>query len=179
MNVTIKFKAPVADEIRAGMSIPPFFAKEGSYVDSPAYVNGVAASENPAYAGYGKSVYATNVPGWGSLPGLKPMANTTARFAWFERAVDAAADAHATADAAGKAAVEALTDPTPEEAAAAYAAAYETAFETANEGVTFEITTADEQLYWLQFGDALAADGFTVTVEATEGAEADSGNGEG
>lgn len=163
-NVTIKFVAPAEDAIRPGMSIPPYFAPENSYVDSNAFVNGVPASVDPEYAGYGKSVYATNVAGWGYLPGLKPLANTTTRFAWFARAVDVAAAATITADAAGKAAVAALDDPTEEEALAAYTSAYNTAFTAANVGVTFSITTADEEIYWLQMGDALAVDGFTVTI---------------
>lgn len=165
-NVTIKFVAPVEDAIRPGMNIPPYFTADNSYVDSKAYVDGVPASKDPEYAGYGKSVYATNVTGWGALPGLKPLETNTTRFAWFARAVEVAAAAAVTADAAGKAAVAALTDPTPEEAEAAYAAAYNTAFGTANTGVTFAIDTADEEIYWLQMGDALAADGFTVTIAA-------------
>ena len=130
-QVTIKFNGFNTDEQRQAMSIFSQYTPDGSYVDSQAFVEGLTLDSTEIY---GKSIYATNVEGWGELFGLIPMANTTARFAWFERAIKS----YVAAEAAGD----------------------------ADEGVTFEITTSDEELYWLQMADNMKD--FTVTVEEVE-----------
>lgn len=75
-----------------------YFTKSGT-----TYVP-VAASEGEApvwagdtyYLGTGKSVYANNVDGRGYLEGLRPLANTTTPFAYFERAIIIANEAAAS-----------------------------------------------------------------------------------
>lgn len=96
-SVTIKFVGPASgDIVRKGMSIPRYFAPQNSYVDSPVYMEGFDPTADGNYAegeAYGKSIYATNVDGWGNFPGLAPMASTTTKFAQFERAVLVAIEA--------------------------------------------------------------------------------------
>ena len=96
IQVQIIFKGPVIDIERKGMEIARYFSPDNSYIDSAVYTAGY---ENADGVGdgekYGKSIYATNVDGWGYLPGLLPMASTTTKFAQFERAVIAAFDAKA------------------------------------------------------------------------------------
>lgn len=79
-QATIKYVGLPVDDIRPGMPIPAIFLPNDSYVDTTAYVDGHPDD-------YGKSIYATNVNGWGGLPGLLPMASTPTKFAWFEMAV--------------------------------------------------------------------------------------------
>lgn len=79
-QATIKYVGLPVDEVRLGMSIPAIFEPTGSYVDSDAYVNGHPDN-------YGKSIYATNVHGWGELYGLLPLASTPIKLAYFEMAV--------------------------------------------------------------------------------------------
>lgn len=90
-NVTIIYTGPVVDEVRKGEEIARIFAPNGSYVDSPVFTEGYPNDNKVGdRQSYGKSIYATNVDGWGKAHGLKPMASTTTRFAQFERAVQAA-----------------------------------------------------------------------------------------
>lgn len=99
MNVTIKYTGSVLleaaiDEMRSNAcSIAPVFAPTGGYTNTPVFTEGYPVDAADAAKKYGKSVYATNVYGWGQLPGLPPMANTTIPFAQFERAVLSAAEA--------------------------------------------------------------------------------------
>lgn len=90
-NVTIIYTGLVGDEIRKGMEIARYFYPRNSYVDSPVYTEGF---ENKDQLGdkesYGKSIYATNVEGFGELPGLAPMFSNCTKFAEFERAYLAA-----------------------------------------------------------------------------------------
>lgn len=95
MKVKIIYNGPTADIIRNGMEIARIFYPQSSYVDSPVYTQGHPVDAGDADKDYGKSIYATNVDGWGHLPGLLPMANTTTKFAQFERAVAEAAAAKA------------------------------------------------------------------------------------
>lgn len=88
-TITIKYNGPVVDIVRNGMEIARIFYPESSYIDSDVFENGHEDD-------YGKSIYATNVDGWGNLPGLLPMAHTTVPFAQFERAVAVAAAAKAS-----------------------------------------------------------------------------------
>lgn len=93
-TVKIIYTGPAVEADRQGQSIYRMFVPDNSYVDGKAYTEGYT---NPGSVGdgnsYGKSIYATNVDGWGSLPGLLPMASTTVKFAEFERAVLAAYEA--------------------------------------------------------------------------------------
>lgn len=97
INVKIVYTGPVVDAVRNGMEIARYFAPQNSYIDSPVYTDGY---ENKDGVGdgesYGKSIYATNVEGWGKLAGLLPMASNTGKFAQYERAALAAAEAEKT-----------------------------------------------------------------------------------
>lgn len=89
-TVLIKYVGPSVEIERRGMEIARYFAPQNSYVDSPVYMEGFDPTKEGNYAkgeAYGKSIYATNVDGWGELKGLAPMASTTTKFAQFERAV--------------------------------------------------------------------------------------------
>lgn len=87
-TVKIVYTGLVVDEIRPGMNIPRVFLPTSSYIDTPVFTQGY---ENKDGVGdgqsYGKSIYATNVDGWGKLFGLLPMASATGKFAQFERAI--------------------------------------------------------------------------------------------
>lgn len=90
-QVTIIYNGPAQDIEREGQSICPLFVPAGSYVDSKVYKEGLSAEatvdEQAVDVSYGKSIYATNVEGWGSLPGLLPIASAPIKFAYFERAI--------------------------------------------------------------------------------------------
>ena len=87
-DVTIKYVGLPVDPVRQGMQIPAIFTPTASYVDSPVYTHGYPTDEtDPAEMEYGKSIYATNVEGWGKLFGLLPMASTPTKFAYFEMAI--------------------------------------------------------------------------------------------
>lgn len=79
-QATIKYVGLPIEDVRQGMNIPAIFEPTGSYVDSNVYVNGHPDD-------YGKSIYATNVKGWGELYGLLPLASTPIKLAYFEMAV--------------------------------------------------------------------------------------------
>ena len=99
--VQIIYKGPVVDIERRGLAIARFFEPNNSYVDTPVFTEGYANADEVGDKGtYGKSIYATNVEGFGDLAGLLPMASTTTRFAQFERAViaKAVADKDGTAN---------------------------------------------------------------------------------
>lgn len=102
IQVKIIYTGPIADEMPIGgplkdefegMNIPRLFAPTNSYIDSPVYTEGYEVGAEAADKKYGKSIYATNVDGWGWLPGLLPMASTTVKFAQYERAAMAAFEA--------------------------------------------------------------------------------------
>ena len=96
MSVAVKiiYTGPIVDEIRNGAQIARYFFPQNSYVDTPVFTKGY---ENKDGVGdgesYGKSIYATNVEGWGSANGLLPSASATNKFVQFERAALAAAEA--------------------------------------------------------------------------------------
>ena len=94
-SILIKYVGQTVELERRGMEIARYFAPQNSYVDSPIYTHGSEGLIDEATGiadedQYGRSIYATNVDGWGTLPGLLPMAHTTTKFAQFERAVIAA-----------------------------------------------------------------------------------------
>lgn len=94
VTILIKYVGRATEDVRRGMNICRVFLPNNSYVDSPVYTDGYAnADEVGDGNSYGKSIYATNVNGWGTLPGLVPMASTTVKFAEFQRAVNVAIEA--------------------------------------------------------------------------------------
>ena len=94
VNVKIVYTGPIVDDVRAGEQIARYFAPNNSYVDTPVFTQGYANEDAVGDKNsYGKSIYATNVDGWGSCPGLLPNASFTGKFAQFERAKMAAAEA--------------------------------------------------------------------------------------
>ena len=68
-TVKITYTPPVAPEERDPLSICPVFNPDNSYVDSQAYTEGHEED-------YGKSVFATNIKGWGSHEVPEPYAST-------------------------------------------------------------------------------------------------------
>lgn len=96
ITVKIIYTGSVVDDVRDGAQIARYFAPTNSYVDTPVFTDGYANADAVGDKGtYGKSIYATNVEGWGKLVGLLPMASTTVKFAQYERAALAAAEAQA------------------------------------------------------------------------------------
>lgn len=87
-TVKIIYTGTVADIVRAGSNISRIFVPANSYVDSAVFVEGYANASSVGDKGtYGKSIYATNVDGFGTLEGLTPMASTTVKFAEFQQAI--------------------------------------------------------------------------------------------
>lgn len=94
VNVQIIYNGPIVDEIRKGGEIARYFSPDNSYVDTPVFTEGYENTEEVGDGeSYGKSIYATNVDGWGKLAGLIPMASFNGKMAQYERAVFAAKDA--------------------------------------------------------------------------------------
>lgn len=93
-TITIIYTGPIVEDIRKGMEIARYFEPTNSYVDSPVFTDGYA---NESAVGdkktYEKSIYATNVEGWGQLDGILPTASASVKLAQYERAVLAAAEA--------------------------------------------------------------------------------------
>lgn len=99
-TVQIIYTGRVVEPDRKGADIARIFVPNNSYVDTPVFTDGYENADQVGDKGtYGKSIYATNVDGWGQLFGLLPMASTTTKFAQYERAVLAAADAKAAGTA--------------------------------------------------------------------------------
>ena len=57
--------------------IPRIFCPANSYIDLPAYTEGIPADADEESRVAGKSVYATNVDGWGSIDVSEPFASTS------------------------------------------------------------------------------------------------------
>lgn len=135
MEIKIQYVGPVADIVREGMNIPRTFVPDNSYIDTPVFTEGY---ENADGVGdgepYGKSIYATNVDGLGTAPGLLPMNSTTVKFAQFERAVMVAAEAKEKGETD-----EGIT-------------------------FTIEDGDYEEQIYWEQMCRNMAARGFYAKV---------------
>ena len=70
VNVKIIYTGAIVDEIRNGAEIARYFLPNNSYVDTPVFTKGYANEEGVGDGkSYGKSIYATNVEGWGSVNG--------------------------------------------------------------------------------------------------------------
>lgn len=82
-TVTIIYNRVAPEVTPEGSPIARIFVPDDSYIDSDVFVEGHGDD-------YGKSIYATNVDGLGTVPGLLPMASTTRKFAEFELAVKSA-----------------------------------------------------------------------------------------
>ena len=98
MSVAVKiiYTGAKFDEIRQGEQIARYFAPNNSYVDTPVFTKGYDNADSVGDGeSYGRSIYATNVDGWGNCPGLIPDATTTNKFTEFEMAKRAAAKAKA------------------------------------------------------------------------------------
>lgn len=94
IQVQIIYTGVLVDEIRKGAEIARYFAPNNSYVDTPVFTDGYP-NEGGVGDGnaYGKSIYATNVDGWGKLPGILPIASASVKLAQYERAIFAAKEA--------------------------------------------------------------------------------------
>lgn len=96
VTVKIIYTGAIVEDVRAGEQIARYFAPMNSYVDTDVMVKGYAnANQVGDKETYGKSIYATNVDGWGTLPGLLPNATTVDKITEFELAKKAAAKATA------------------------------------------------------------------------------------
>lgn len=75
-TITITYKG-VEKEIE-GKVVPicRYFSPDNSYIDTPVFKEGYPQDADAADKNYGKSVYATNVEGWGEL-GTKDPYDTT------------------------------------------------------------------------------------------------------
>lgn len=96
MSVAVKiiYTGAIVDEVRDGAQIARYFAPQNSYVDTPVFTDGYANEDAVGDKNsYGKSIYATNVDGWGTANGILPSASATNKFVQFERAKLAAAAA--------------------------------------------------------------------------------------
>lgn len=72
-KITITYADITRDPERIVAPICRVFTPDNSYIDSDVYVIGLPG-------GYGPSVYATNVKGWGELPIPEPYASTSIPF---------------------------------------------------------------------------------------------------
>lgn len=75
-TVTITYTAPATEEVQVAMPIASIFAPRGSYVDSAVMVEGGPIREDEENI-YDKSIYATNVDGWGEIDVKEPFATTS------------------------------------------------------------------------------------------------------
>lgn len=150
-KVTIQYTGPAVDNMFENMTstICDIFQPQNGYVNSPVYQEGFPNGGSIATGDqvYGKSIYATNVPGWGTIPAVEPYATTSiplpVALAQFKLA--------AVGD-------EMVDDET---------------HEVIGHEVEFEVEDYKEAFYYKTLGIQLADQGFTVTVEAVEAANAD------
>ena len=132
-TIKIEYRGPQVAPDSIVSPICRIFEPNGSYIDSPAYVNGYAEGGKQKY---GKSVYATNVDGWGKIEAMEPYASTSIPFpvplAQFKVAM--------------------IGDEIKEGKTVV--------------GHKFEFSVEDykEAIYYMQLGVALKSQGFTVTV---------------
>ena len=150
-NVTIKYTAASAVDMLGPVADPicRMMQPTGSYIDSPAYVDGMPNDFSTSAGSYGKSIYATNVPGDGYLPVAEPYASTSVPFpsplAQFKLAMVGEDLLDADENVIGK-------------------------------QVTFQVEDYKEAFYFKTLGAQMADQGFEVIVElVTDEAEDDNG----
>lgn len=144
MSYTIKilYKGVETEATKIVAPICRIYRPDSSYVDTQVYTQGgpITANGKPVAAigdvdpNYGKSIYATNVDGFGTVPSPEPFATTSVPFpvplAQFKLAM--------------------VSTEKDEETGAPY--------------VKFDVDDYKEAFYYSQVGVALADQGFEVTV---------------
>lgn len=145
-KVTITYVGVEAEPEVVVAPIASMFTPDGSYIDSPAYTDGVVSEDKQHHPiGYGRSVYATNVPGMGPLNRKEPYASTSIPFptalAQFKLAVigDEVID-----EGTGKAAHR----------------------------IIFNVDDYKEALYYKELAVSLADQGFKIKVESAQASAA-------
>ena len=76
-TVAIEYKGVEQELEKICAPIMRLFQPNNSYIDTPAYTEGIPADKPDDEKISGKSVYATNVDGWGSLDMAEPFATTS------------------------------------------------------------------------------------------------------
>lgn len=76
-TVVIKYNGVEQDLEKLCAPIMRLFTPNNSYIDTPAYTEGIPADKAEEERVAGKSVYATNVDGWGSIQPAEPFASTS------------------------------------------------------------------------------------------------------
>lgn len=79
-TVTITYNGVTEPEVRFADPIASMFEPTGSYIDSAVYTEGCPVGAEEADKKYGKSIYATNVDGWGEIAVKEPYASTSIPF---------------------------------------------------------------------------------------------------
>lgn len=79
-SVKITFAGISQDVERLADPICRTFTPDGSYADSAVFVEGNPVGADATDKKYGKSVYATNVDGWGDIEVKEPFASTSIPF---------------------------------------------------------------------------------------------------
>lgn len=101
-EITIIYSGVVGDIERKGATIPAVLVPAGSYVDLPVMTEGFSNADGVGDGEtYGRSAYATNIPGVAGMAGVEPIGSAPVPFAYFEMAVQAAAKAESDGTANG------------------------------------------------------------------------------
>lgn len=79
-TVVIKYNGVEQEVDRVAAPICSLFVPTSSYIDTPAYTEGIPADVEDDEKVALKSVYATNVKGWGSIKVPEPYASTSVPF---------------------------------------------------------------------------------------------------
>lgn len=79
-TVVIKYNGVVQDPEQLVSPICRLYKPDNSYIDTPAYTEGIPADAEDADKKAGKSVYSTNVDGWGHIDVQEPFATTSVPF---------------------------------------------------------------------------------------------------
>lgn len=76
-TVTITYNGVAKPELKFADPISALYCPTGSYIDSAVYTEGYPVGAEEADKKYGKSIYATNVDGFGNLAVKEPYATTS------------------------------------------------------------------------------------------------------
>lgn len=79
-TVVIKYIGVEQDVTKVICPVCRIFKPDNSYIDSPAYTQGIPVDAEEGDRVAGKSIYATNVDGWGSVDLQEPYASTSVPF---------------------------------------------------------------------------------------------------